>query len=207
MQGSAATGHTLSGTVIERFSGRPVAGASVSIWPAQVPAGGWPPPGVRSVRTDAMGRYRFPGLPAVGFVWAAAADTGDAFRYAFVQPCAAQAYIIGNATLDLLVSSTADLSVLNAAPISTRPHSRVVSGTVYERTATGRRPARNVWVGWEAFLDTVVAETRTDADGRYVLCGLPTERIALFAAPAYGHAVYKAVEGGPDAVVNFDIRR
>ena len=197
--------HTLSGLVTERFSGRPVQGANISIWPQQIPAGGW---SARVVRSDGNGRYEFHGLPVVGRVWATAADTGDAFRYAYVQQCATTVTIEGDTALDLVVSSTADLTALNLGPPSTPSGSRVVSGTIYEQTATGRQPASNVWVGWDAFLDTVVAETRSDSDGHYVLCGMPTDRTTgLFAAPAYGNVVYATVDAGLNAVLDFEITR
>jgi hypothetical protein len=94
--------------------------------------------------------------------------------------------IEGDATLDLTVSSTADLVAFNATTSPTPSHSRVVSGTVFEITSNGRQPVGNVWVGWEAVVDGLVAETRTEGAGRYRVCGLPRERITLSAAPAYG---------------------
>ena len=38
-----------------------------------------------------------------------------------------------------------------------------------------RRPVAGVWVGRAPMMDTVVAETFTDAQGRYRICGLPRE--------------------------------
>ena len=56
-------------------------------------------------------------------------------------------------------------------------------------------------------MDSVVAETRTDAAGHYRLCGLPRERITLSAAPAYGNVFYAAVDAGSDASVDIEIAR
>jgi hypothetical protein len=113
----------------------------------------------------------------------------------------------GDATVDVTVSSTTDLVALNASTGPMPPDSRTVSGTVFEMTSQGRQPARNVWVGWEAAMDGLVAETRTDASGRYRVCGLPRERITLSAAPAYGNVFHASVDAGPDAIVDIDIAR
>jgi hypothetical protein len=121
--------------------------------------------------------------------------------------CVTTVTVEGDATLDLAVSSTADLVALNASTAPTPPNSRVVSGTVFEIASNGRQPARNVWVGWEAAMDGLVAETRTDAVGHYRLCGLPRERITLSAAPAYGNVFSAPVDPGSDAIVDIEIAR
>jgi hypothetical protein len=121
--------------------------------------------------------------------------------------CATMVTVEGDATLDVTVASTTDLVALNASTGPGPPNSRTVSGTVFEMTASGRQPARNVWVGWEAAMDGLVAETRTDAAGHYRVCGLPRERITLSAAPAYGNVFYAPVDPGSDAVVDIEITR
>ena len=79
-----------------------------------------------------------------------------------------------DASLNLGVTAIANLSA--ARPLSA-PGSRTVSGVVFEATPAGRQPVEGASVGWEALLDTVVSETRSDAAGRYLLCGLPLGRI------------------------------
>jgi hypothetical protein len=116
--------------------------------------------------------------------------------------------IEGDTTLDMTISSTADLVALNASTSPTSPDSRAVSGTVFEMTANGRQPVRNVWVGWEgSVMDGTVAETRTDDAGHYRVCGLPRDRITLSAAPAYGNVFYASVDPGSDAIVDIAIVR
>ena len=57
-------------------------------------------------------------------------------------------------------------------------------------------------------MDTVVTETRSDSAVHYVLCGLPTGRIAgLFAAPAYSNVVYATVDAGLSTVLDFEVIR
>jgi hypothetical protein len=201
---------TLSGVITERFSGRPVQGAKVWVWPftfAQVR--GWPPSGMRMTPSDGAGRYTISGLPSLGPVWVSTTQTwGDFFSAPYVHQCVTTVTVEGDATLDVTISSTTDLVALNASTGPTPPNSRTVSGTVFEITSNGRQPVRNVWVGWEAsVMDGSVAETRTDAAGHYRVCGLPREQITLLAAPAYGNVFYAPVDPGSDAVVDIEIAR
>ena len=201
---------TLSGVITERFSGRPVQGAKVWVWPftfAQVR--GWPPSGMRMTPSDGAGRYTISGLPSLGPVWVSTTQTwGDFFSAPYVHQCVTTVTVEGDATLDVTISSTTDLVALNASTGPTPPNSRTVSGTVFEITSNGRQPVRNVWVGWEAsVMDGSVAETRTDAAGHYRVCGLPRERITLLAAPAYGDVFYASVDPGSDAIVDIEIAR
>ena len=199
---------TLSGVITERFSGRPVQGAKVWVWPftfAQVR--GWPPGGMRMTPSDGAGRYTISGLPSLGPVWVSTAQTwGEFFSAPYVHQCVTTVTVEGDATLDVTIASTTDLVALNASTGPTPPNSRIVSGTVFEITADGRQPASNVWVGWEAsVMDGTVAETRTDAAGHYRVCGLPFERITLLAALAYGNVSSVSVEPGSDAIVDIEI--
>jgi hypothetical protein len=135
---------------------------------------------MRMMRSDDAGRYSISGLPSLGPVWVSTAQTsGDAFRSPYVHQCVTTVTVDGDAMLDLSVSSTTDLVALNASTGPAPPDSRVVSGTVFEITSNGRQPVGNVWVGWEAAMDGLVAETRTDAAGHYRVCGLPRARITL----------------------------
>ncbi len=145
----------------------------------------------------------------LGPVWVSTAQTwGDAFRAPYVHQCVTSVTIEGDATLDMTISSTADLVALNASTGPTSPDSRVVSGTVFEITSNGRQPVGNAWVGWEAsVMDGTVAETITDPAGHYRVCGLPRERITLFAAPASGNVVSASVDAGSDAIVDIEIAR
>ena len=200
---------TLSGVITERFSGRPVQGAKVWVWPftfAQLR--GWPPGGMRMTPSDAAGRYTISGLPSLGPVWVSTAQTWGGYNAPYVHQCVTTVTVEGDATLDVTISSTTDLVALNASTGPTPPDSRIVSGTVFEITANGRQPVSNVWVGWEAsVMDGTVAETRTDAAGHYRVCGLPRERITLFVAPASGNVFYASVDPGSDAIVDIEIAR
>ena len=132
---------------------------------------------------------------------------GNAFSAPYVHQCATRVTVEGDATLDVTISSTTDLVALNASTGPTSPDSRTVSGTVFEITSNGRQPVRNVWVGWEAAMDGLVAETRTDAAGHYRLCGLPRERIILSATVACCDVFSAPVDPGSDAIVDIEIAR
>jgi len=203
---------TLSGVITERFSGRPVQGAKVWVWPftfAQIRS--WPP--TRMTPSDGAGRYTISGLPSLGPVWVSTAQTwGDPFSAPYMHQCVTTVTVEGDATLDVTVSSTTDLVALNASTGPTPPDSRTVSGTVFEITSNGRQPVRNVLVGWtppaaSGLDDFFMAETRTDAAGHYRVCGLPRERITLSAAPAYGSVFSSSVDPGSDAIVDIEIAR
>jgi hypothetical protein len=206
---SPAPTFTLSGGITERFSGRPVQGATVWVWPFTFgQLRGWPPAGMRATPSDGAGRYAISGLPSLGPVWVSTAQTwGNAFNAPYMHQCVTTVTIDGDATLDLTLSSTRDLVALNATGPSS-PDSRTVSGTVFEITSSGRQPVENVWVGWEAsVMDAFVAETRTDAAGHYRLCGLSRERITLSAALAYGNVFYASVDPGLDAIADIEVKR
>ena len=135
---------TLSGVITERFSGRPVQGARVWVWPftfAQVRS--WPPSGMRATPSDGAGRYTISGLPSLGPVWVSTAQTwGDAFSAPYVHQCVTTVMVEGDATLDVTISSTADLVALNASTGPTPPDSRTISGQVFEITSNGPQPGR-----------------------------------------------------------------
>ena len=195
---------TLSGTVSE--DGHPIANAGVDVYGEQSCSSGCTSRqfNAGSGTTDAAGRYsiviRRP-EERTATVWAVAHKNG------YVQQCVASATIqAADASLDLRLTSMANLS---AARPQSGPGSRTVSGAVFEATPTGRPPVEGASVGWEGLFDVVVAETRSDAAGRYLLCGLPLERIpGLFALKqGYGSVSYVSVEPGGDANVDIAVQR
>jgi hypothetical protein len=76
---------TLSGVITERFSGRPVEGARVDVYPFR--ASRWPPGGMRMTPSDGAGRYTISGLPSVGPVWVVAWPDGDLYNPPYVHQC------------------------------------------------------------------------------------------------------------------------
>jgi hypothetical protein len=152
--------------------------------------------------TDAAGRYVIARLPDGAPVWVTAHKDG------FVQQCAATALVRAGVNLDLQLTSIANLST--AQPLS-GAGSRTVSGTVFESTPAGRRPVADTAVS--AYSEALyyadpVAFTRSDAAGRYLLCGLSQGRIPYLVAEKEGYnSNASPVEPGTDTTVDIQIRR
>ena len=199
----APTGPTfaLSGVITDNVSGRPIPGVKLAVWPEPAPtiAPGWSP---GSGLTDATGHYKISNWPDwTGTAWVQASKDG------YRQQCVARAMIQGDASLDIAVTPLGHLAVEPSPTTTATAGSRTVSGVVYEVTAEGRRPVENAWVGWEVFLDFVVAATTSDSAGRYLLCGLPQARIdGLFAEKqGYNNVSYVSVDPGTGTVVDIEI--
>jgi len=156
---------TVTGLVLLHDAGgvRPYANIDVSAW-VQTGNSGWRTP---RVITGADGRYNFT-LPA-GALIRVQVNTLAAY-----QPCVTQIASVGsNASLDVHV--IADPTELGAhLPSELLAATPTLSGTVFETTALGRQPVPGARVQLDMFsgLGDVSAQTLTDSDGRYVLCGL-----------------------------------
>jgi Carboxypeptidase regulatory-like domain len=193
---------TLSGVVAE--DGHPIENANVGVSGLQACSSGcsFRQFHAGSGMTDAAGRYRIiitRPEDATATVWAMTRKDG------YAQQCVATTTMQADASLDLRLTSIANLSA--ARPLSA-PGSRTVSGVVFEDTATGKQPVEGASVGWEGLSDTTLAETRSDAAGRYLLCGLPLGRTSLFAVKqGYSSVSVAPVEAGTDAVVDIVITR
>jgi hypothetical protein len=145
------------------------------------------------VTADAQGRYEVSPLP-VGLIWIRNQ------RATHTQPCAAPVKVDGNTSFDVEL-----VSVRNPQPpTSVRP--LIVSGTVFETTASGRSPVAGVKVLAEKILDFVAAETLTDAEGRYLLCGLPSGSWSVWTLKD-GYQMGGDVDSAPPLISNrtFDI--
>jgi hypothetical protein len=75
------------------------------------------------------------------------------------------------------------------------------------KTADGiRQPIPGAGVDFEPVSDSPAAWTRTDASGRYLLCGLPTASIELGASTMPSNATYVPVGAGVDAAVDIELK-
>jgi hypothetical protein len=126
-----------------------------------------------------------------------------------MQQCVARATIQGDTSLDIALTAAGNLAVEPSLIKTATAGSRTVSGVVYEITPAGRRPIENASVGWEAFLDVVLAYTTSDSAGRYLLCGLPDGRINGIYAERQGsyNPSYVSVDQGGDIVVDIEIKQ
>jgi hypothetical protein len=144
------------------------------------------------------GRYQIADVPE---------DPDAAYVHAskdgYVQPCASAITLATDASLDLTLTAVANVAVM---ALPTLPNARQIGGTIYTSKDGQRQPVAGASVGWEMAMDTVVAETVTDVQGRYRLCGMPTDRISgFYAQKGNGAPMYIDVAGGGDALVDFDL--
>jgi hypothetical protein len=176
---------------------RPLA-AHVGVFPLRISQtwyGAWG----RGSESDGSGRYQItnaPEHPDTAYV--------RAWKDGYVQQCAAAVTLAGDTSADLTLTPIADVAIAGLPAILA---ARQMSGTVYTSREGQRQPLAGAWVGWEMDMDTVVADTVTDSQGRYRLCGMPKDHIyGLYAARVgTGAPVYAEVAAGGDAVVDFDL--
>jgi hypothetical protein len=140
-------------------------------------------------RSDESGRYALPGLP-VGFSLQVMA-----YKPAYHQQCAQEVMISEEPGLDIQVIADANLSSSKDSVPSSRPGFRMVTGLVYGLTPEGPRPlaGREVYYDDGRTIDSP-AGTRTDNQGRFLICGLPQSGTA-FISEAFGGPV-KVPPGG-----------
>ena len=185
----------LRGTVVERTSAgeRPIGGALV--WGH--PHGG---PLLAQVRADDVGRFELPGVPAgVRFqvlVW----------KQGYFQQCATETTVGERPHLDVPLVAEANLSSSREAVQPSQPAFRVVAGAVFESTTQGRRPIVNRLVFYDFGLDPA-ASTVTDAQGRFLLCGLPQSSTVSIAADFGGGIKWAQIPPGGDADIEIDVRK
>ena len=142
-------------------------------------------------RTDSEGRYQLQGLPPSAIV------TVDAWSAGYVQQCASPPIRMeGDATVDVQLVSK---EIVSASPetVSVLPGFRNVSGTVFENSAEGKRPVQGAMVAYEPVMDSMAAWTYSDANGRYLLCGIPIDQRAdVAAALVVGRVAYVTAQPG-----------
>ena len=161
---------SVSGFVAE--AGIAVADATVGAWVETKTWGG--PRG--SSRTDGQGWYQFGGMPLDARAWLIVHKQG------YVQQCAAGPILIGgDATVDLeLVSRTK----VTASSRQSAAGLRTVTGIVSEMTPTGLQPMAGIYVQFplDPSGDVSAADTYTDPNGKFALCGLPGSEAVMIGA-------------------------
>jgi len=140
----------------------------------------------------------------------AGGGTGDEIY----QPCAVTVVANGNVSRDVKV--VADYSIIGAAiPRSFLDGTRILSGQVYESVpGVGRQPVPFATVSVNGFRDWnhdfgwPIAITRTDNDGRYIICGLEADTSASVYVIDWRHEMLIAdVDLKSDAVLDLDVSR
>lgn len=195
--------NSLTGMITERTpqGDRPLSGANVNAW-IQTATMGYSYMWANGPQlSDPRGRYELRNLPGGATVQL------QVYKQGYVQQCAAPQFVVnGDRQMDAELVARANIS---ASPDSV-PRSalgfRLVMGAVYEMTREGRRPAADVGVDYEPYMDSPAALTYTDAQGRFLLCGIPQTHAAVIGTGlGINRVVYREVPPGPDAVIEIDI--
>jgi hypothetical protein len=143
-------------------------------------------------RTDGSGRYALTELPGSAIVIVNAWVNG----HDYVQQCAAPPLRMeADTTVDMQLVSRENVSS-NPDGIPLAPGFRFVSGVISENTPGGRRPVQGKLVDYEPYMDSLAALTFTDANGRYLICGIPADSAAVIGAAFKGVAKYATAAPG-----------
>ena len=187
-------GFTIRGVITEQTGSgavRPLVGANVNAW---VDTGrlGYSYMWANGARFSADGgRFELTALPDSARVIV------DAYKAGYVQQCAAPPQLMAaDTTVDIELIPR---SLVSASPeaVRNRPGFRSISGVVYKTRPEGRRPVAGVFVDYEPVMDSPAALTVTDANGRYLLCGIPHDEIAtLGSSLGISRVVYIEVPRG-----------
>lgn len=139
---------------------QPLAGIDVGIWIERPRSGG--PAG--SVRSDSAGRVSFE-TPSDALVRLYARPKG------FYQPCLSTVRVDQT---DATIRLVAESHLLQARDWPDFGIDRVLSGTIFEASPTGRVPSADALVQVDGAMGDgrPLADTRSDPNGRFVVCGL-----------------------------------
>ena len=167
----------------------PIAGANVNAWVMTSSVSYSYMYAHGPLLSDASGRYRMTGVPDGAWLWF------QTYKDGYVQQCAVPAVMMrGDVAMDLRLVAKANVTA--AASPEAPPGLRWVTGTIVESTATGKAPVAGAFVDFEPLEDLNVANTYTDAAGRFALCGLPQNDAVTIGAGLGGRVAYANVPPG-----------
>jgi hypothetical protein len=170
---------------------QPLAGVNVGIWLERPRSTG--PAG--SVKSDTAGRFSFE-APSDALV-RLYTRTSELF-----QPCLSTVRV---GQTEATIRVVAESHLLEARNWPEFRVERLLSGTIFEESPTGRRPGADAWVQVDGVMGDgrPLADTRSDANGGFVVCGVEGETQiphALVIAKSGFQLAYAAIPaqgGGP----------
>jgi hypothetical protein len=157
---------TLSGRIFESSPEgvRGSAGAAVRVWTGA--AGALP-----SAVTDADGRFEIANIPVGELAHLLVEKTG------YAQQCAALPVLMNrNTTADAQLTRLEALATSPSALAPPAPGFRAISGVAFEVAGGERRPVSRLTVAYLLGGEFPAAFTVTNDAGRYLLCGLPSNK-------------------------------
>ena len=187
------SGRTVTGSVWvhSRTTPQPLAGLRVGIW-LELPGSADP---AGSVKSDSAGRFSFE-TPSDALV---RLYTGTNELW---QPCLTTVRV---GQTEATIRVVAESHLLQARDWPDFAVERLLSGTIFEASPTGRLPSADAWVQVDGVMGDgrPLADTRSDANGRFVVCGLEGEtqipHALVVAKPGFQIAVARIPTkgGGP----------
>ena len=198
--------HTITGTITELGpqGQRPVADARIDVYLySSSRSGHW-----MSDVTETDGRYELWGIPS-GAIALLYSGKGDSLEY--VQPCVHEVAVTSDMSLDIeIVPRSAGGAAANAA--ARRGPGTFLTGIVYGRLPDGTRaPLPDAVVSLDGDVAPLAATTITDADGRYVLCGIPRGHHDFAATAEGGYDIFKnpprSIDVAGEMTLDFELRR
>ncbi len=197
---------TITGTITELGpqGQQPVAGARIDVFVYASHRGGhW-----MSDVTEADGRYELWGIPTNAIALLYASNRNG---LGSVQPCVHQVTVTGDLSLDVeIVPRSAGGAAANAA--ARRGPGPFLTGVVFGQNPDGTRvplPDADVALGGD--MAPLAAFTITDANGRYVLCGVPPGRHEFAAIAEGGYDIAKnpvrEIDVAGDTTFDVELRR
>lgn len=152
------------------------------------------PPGRVPVNSD--GQYVIPDVE-LGSVFRLVGTSGPGSD-TFHQPCPIRATIAA-------ADTHRDIEVARVGSHEFRYESPMLSGTVFERTAEGRRPLGHTRVVYASGSRGYDAYTETDDEGKYAFCRVPSGDARIGAGDCNDAVLFVSSEVKGDTVVDVDL--
>jgi hypothetical protein len=129
------------------------------------------------------------------------------WKEGYVQQCASpRVTMTSDVLMDVQLVSRSSLSAAPESVPPPLPGYRLISGAVFDPGAPGSRPVEGALVDFEPVMDFPAAMTFSDADGRYLLCGIPDAESVEVCAGLAGRVGCVSVPAGQTTGVDITLQ-